>query len=843
MDMFLRAPGCRDRVSVARERLVGRWSRLVALTAACVMAAAGGSSQAQTTTAVPMSALTTSWQPGSVTQNPSGYPAGSALLQANGTGWSWIAGMSFSDSSNQAVYQALRDAALNSGTLTINAAFDTSAYSSSNLEYLGISTYQQVGASNWVQTNVGYASTPITTSQPQTFTLAIQPASSTSSLSDWSNPPILYVDPTKSTIDFGFGVNTNGETRGGYVITSMSVTAAPRVHEDYVWAGNGTIPGGSGFWSTVFQDTTWLANGQGAGVEWAPAKRAVFRSSGGTVSVSGTVVANDGMQFDTSGFTIVSDTNPAYSGRISLAGSVPDRNSISVASGATANVNLPLVGTNGLTKNGSGTLVLGAASTVSGSAVVASGKILDSTGQGLSNATIVVAPGGTYETPAGVALDSNSLRLTGGTLAVQKLNVTTGLELPVVINDFETVDDLYGSTNGMTNIALSTTAGVTSGSSSMGMTWTQGSDYDWSFKSYSAEALDAWKSHKVLAIDVTQVNSGTGGGNIAGNVAFNGPMGWNQTGNGTYPRFINYPWLGAGGSTTTTYYWDYSALSASGTDTWFQVNLAGSLGGNWGTQQVYFDNMRLLDPVVPTASGIGRFVIESGTIAGSPDLAVFNGGRMVMPSDRQMTLSVHSLSVTETNTEPGGGGGIDLGGGRIEIAAGGITAAELVADIVAGRAGGTWNGATGITSSLAASDVAASIPRAVGWLDNGPGGLVVAFAAPGDTNLDGLIDVLDAAAFVGSGKFDTGDPAAWNQGDFTYDGIVDVLDAAAVVSTGLFDFGPYNTLPSGQPAASIAAVPEPAMATAACVLGVLAAVHAARRGGRSGSRRRERSAV
>ena len=35
--------------------------------------------------------------------------------------------------------------------------------------------------------------------------------------------------------------------------------------------------------------------------------------------------------------------------------------------------------------------------------------------------------------------------------------------------------------------------------------------------------------------------------------------------------------------------------------------------------------------------------------------------------------------------------------------------------------------------------------RAVGWLDNGGGSVTFAFAAPGDVNLDGLIDVLDAA--------------------------------------------------------------------------------------------------
>lgn len=643
----------------------------------------------------------------------------------------------------------------------------------------------------------------------------------------WDYGAILATSPSPgsgTSADFwqlGFVARTNPTYAPQYAYIDNVRFINPVTPQEYVWTGNGSSVGGSGYWSTVFQDATWLVNGQGSGVEWDSYKKAVFRSPGGTVSVSGTVVARNGMQFDANGFMLVSDTTPAFAGRVELAGASPAKNPITVASGVSANIDLPLVGTNGLTKTGAGTLVLGAINTVSGSAVVSGGTVLDTAGRGLRDATIVVATGGTYATPTGVALDSGTLRLAGGSLAVQKLNVSTGLDLPVVINSFETVGDLYDPTVGMTNIALSTTAGVTSGSAAMGMTWTPGSEYNWSFKTYDKAALDAWKAHKVLAIDVTQVNSGTGGGNIAGNVAFNGPMGWNQTGNATYPRFINYPWLAGGGSTTTTYYWDYSAITASGTDEWLQVNLGGAMGGNWEPQQVYFDNMRVLDPVVPTAVGIGAFVVESGSLLGTPDLAVFNGGRMTMPSDRQMALTVATLSVTETNEEPAGGGRIDLGAGRITVAAGGVAAADLVADIVAGKGDGSWNGSTGITSSLVAAQVASSVPRAVGWIDDGAGGVTVAYSAPGDTNVDLQVDILDAANFLAGGKFDSGTPATWNQGDFGYDGVVDILDAADFLSTTLFDAGPYMTLPAAG-AGAIAAVPEPSSAWLGGAVTVLA---------------------
>jgi hypothetical protein len=110
--------------------------------------------------------------------------------------------------------------------------------------------------------------------------------------------------------------------------------------------------------------------------------------------------------------------------------------------------------------------------------------------------------------------------------------------------------------------------------------------------------------------------------------------------------------------------------------------------------------------------------------------------------------------------------------------------------------------------------VAASIPRAVGWLDNGDGSVTAAYAAPGDTNLDWQVDVLDASNFLSFGKFDSGLAATWLEGDFNYDGVVDVLDAADFFGTGLYDAGNYNTPPG---ASGIAAVPEPSAATLAAL--------------------------
>jgi len=168
---------------------------------------------------------------------------------------------------------------------------------------------------------------------------------------------------------------------------------------------------------------------------------------------------------------------------------------------------------------------------------------------------------------------------------------------------------------------------------------------------------------------------------------------------------------------------------------------------------------------------------------------------------------------------------VDVGNGRLTVASG-LTPTDLVTAIVTGRGDGSWTGTSGITSSVAAASVASSIPRAVGWLDNGDGTVTAAYAAPGDTNLDWTIDILDAGNFLAGGKFDTGLPATWLEGDFSYDGIVDILDAADFFATGLYDAGSYNT-PSGM-SAGVAAVPEPTTPVG-LVLAAAAAIAALRR--------------
>jgi len=192
----------------------------------------------------------------------------------------------------------------------------------------------------------------------------------------------------------------------------------------------------------------------------------------------------------------------------------------------------------------------------------------------------------------------------------------------------------------------------------------------------------------------------------------------------------------------------------------------------------------------------GTLVLEHESAARSSGVTVASGGTLAVGGTLQATVARLDLAP---------GGLVDVGRGGITVTAG-LPVPGLVAALVSGRNDGGWTGSSGITSAAAAAAMARGEERAVGWIDNGDGSLTFSFSAPGDTNIDGLVDALDAANFMAGGAYDRIEPADWFEGDFNYDGIVDVLDAASFMSTRLFDTGPYALL-DGPP--DLVVVPEP----------------------------------
>ncbi|MFM7244168.1 MAG: PEP-CTERM sorting domain-containing protein [Planctomycetaceae bacterium] len=206
----------------------------------------------------------------------------------------------------------------------------------------------------------------------------------------------------------------------------------------------------------------------------------------------------------------------------------------------------------------------------------------------------------------------------------------------------------------------------------------------------------------------------------------------------------------------------------------------------------------------------GKIRLAHSAALGSSALAVLAGAEAQIAPDVHTTLAGLTVS---------GSARFDVTTGRVTVSSG-LTENQLVAQIIAGRNGGDWQGASGITSSIAAAFVNAGENRAVGWLDNGDGSFTFGYAVPGDTNLDECVDILDVANLLGGGKADSGAVATWADGDFNYDGNVDVLDIAEFTSSGLLNAGSY-----ARQVGPITAVPEPGtlgLLSFFCALGGLA---------------------
>ncbi len=188
-----------------------------------------------------------------------------------------------------------------------------------------------------------------------------------------------------------------------------------------------------------------------------------------------------------------------------------------------------------------------------------------------------------------------------------------------------------------------------------------------------------------------------------------------------------------------------------------------------------------------TVAMAGELVIRHRDALGNGSLEIQPGAKVTLQVGYD-TVAVTGLILADTAK-------LELGTCRLSISATGFTESDIRAKLITGRDGGMWNGASGITSSFAGGD------RAIGYrlVD---GVMEVAYAAPGDSNLDGVFDILDLSEILGGGKFNTGEFANWQQGDTNYDGMFDILDISDILSTGLFNEGSYLTQASASSAAA-----------------------------------------
>ena len=152
------------------------------------------------------------------------------------------------------------------------------------------------------------------------------------------------------------------------------------------WAGT-TGTGGSGTWSPL--SATW----KDISTIWVPLAKGIFDGAGGTVTISGSVGAENGLEFRTGGYTV-------SSGTLHLKGYNRAANTVTVASGATATLATVVSGTAGLTKSGTGTLVIGDSGTALTGGVAVDAGVLTigaggTSGSIASSNAITVASGAT----------------------------------------------------------------------------------------------------------------------------------------------------------------------------------------------------------------------------------------------------------------------------------------------------------------------------------------------------------------------------------------------------------------------------------------------------------------
>jgi autotransporter-associated beta strand protein len=198
---------------------------------------------------------------------------------------------------------------------------------------------------------------------------------------------LLDFDANRFTVDAsGFANNL----AGGTFSVSDTGSAGTGLYLVFTPGNIATWDGGNGNW--VESGSGWSSG------TWDPSRTAVFASPAGTVTVDGTVSANNGIQFGVEGYTV-------SGGSLSLGGASTPINAINTAAGTTT-ITSDVLAPNGFTKAGPGTLVLAGNTTASQVA--------------LSAGTLQVGAGGTSGDLAG------DVSIAGGTtLAFNRSDATS----------------------------------------------------------------------------------------------------------------------------------------------------------------------------------------------------------------------------------------------------------------------------------------------------------------------------------------------------------------------------------------------------------------------------------
>lgn len=251
---------------------------------------------------------------------------------------------------------------------------------------------------------------------------------------------LLGFDANRFTVDAsGFANNL----AGGTFSVSDTGSSGTGLYLVFTPGNIATWNGGSGTWSES-------GSGWSSGT-WDPSRTAVFASPAGTVTVDGTVSANNGIQFGVDGYTV-------SGGSLSLGGASTPVNAINTAAGSTT-IASDVLAPNGFTKAGPGTLVLAGSTTASQVALSAGTLQVGAGGTSGDLAADVSIAGGTAlvfnrsdaVSFAGNLSGSGSVRTDGSNLS---LNGTIG-ENVAVTNAGSAVVTVAGNLTGAATVTNS----------------------------------------------------------------------------------------------------------------------------------------------------------------------------------------------------------------------------------------------------------------------------------------------------------------------------------------------------------------------------------------------------
>ncbi len=500
---------------------------------------------------------------------------------------------------------------------------------------------------------------------------------------------------------------------------------------------------------------------------------------GGTVALGGNISALNGINITTAGYNITGAAGQV----LTVAGPINAT--------ADATISASLTTSGAFTKSGSGTLTIAGSATF-GTSLSVTGGDLKVVADTINCPTASISLGAvleyndsvrTFQTPI-TYTGAGTLRVTGSGNLV--FGATGGVNM-----DF--------SAGGLVDVE----GGQLTGSSSYGGIWTSNLA---SLNIASGAVFDAVESGPTATM---QIDALTGAGTIQG--------GYFANLNGLSTVTIGI----AGGSGT------FSGVLQDDAGAHFAVNKTGAGTETFSGKNTYTGGTTISSGalVIGAAAALPNGPVQVGV--GSTSLLQFSPGIG--------GVTIESLSIANN-------GLLDLTNNHLII---NYSSSDPIAAIrgylITGRNGGTWNGTTGITSSVAA--LPANNHYALGYADGADhvvtglssGQIEIKYTLIGDANLDGVVSGDDFTILTDNlGK----SVAAWDQGDFNYDGLVNGDDFTLLVGNlGKQDNGAAVTIPAADYAAIdafaaanglMADVPEPAT-TGLFILGMAGALIGRRR--------------